>query len=83
MILEHHPNDSRLKIKEDGICQTLSSRMGTGGGNVPLVMVIDDGTEDNSDGSGWLVHGMEHGRNRGNIKKPDGWPSTSDSFGRG
>ena len=40
--LEHHPNDSRLKISEDGICQTLNSRMGTGGGNVPLVMEIKD-----------------------------------------
>ena len=38
--LEHHPNDSRLRIAEDGICQTLSQRMGTGGGNVPLVLEI-------------------------------------------
>ena len=30
-ILENHPNDSRVKIKTDGIFQTLSSRMGTGG----------------------------------------------------
>lgn len=36
--LEHHPNDSRIKISEDGICQSLTSRMGTGGGNVPLVL---------------------------------------------
>lgn len=40
--LENHPNDSRVKIIEDGICQTLSTRMGTGGGNVPLVLVIKD-----------------------------------------
>ena len=32
MILENHPNDSRVKIAEDGIVQTLSGRMGTGGG---------------------------------------------------
>ena len=31
-ILENHPADSRVKICEDGIFQTLSSRMGTGGG---------------------------------------------------
>lgn len=31
-ILENHPADSRLKICDDGIFQTLSSRMGTGGG---------------------------------------------------
>ena len=42
VLLEHHPNDSRLRITDDGICQTLNSRMGTGGGNVPLVMEIDD-----------------------------------------
>lgn len=29
--LENHPADSRVKICEDGIVQTLSSRMGTGG----------------------------------------------------
>lgn len=38
MILENHPQDSRVKIRDDGIVQTLSSRMGTGGGNVPMVM---------------------------------------------
>ena len=32
LILENHPNDSRVKIREDGVFQTLSSRMGTGGG---------------------------------------------------
>lgn len=32
IILEHHPNDSRLRIADDGICQSLTSRMGTGGG---------------------------------------------------
>lgn len=44
--LEHHPNDSRIKIKEDGICQTLNQRMGTGGGNVPLVMVINENVQE-------------------------------------
>lgn len=38
LILENHPNDSRVKIREDNVFQTLSSRMGTGGGNVPMVM---------------------------------------------
>ena len=36
--LENHPTDSRVKIAEDGKVQTLTSRMGTGGNNVPLVM---------------------------------------------
>jgi DNA (cytosine-5)-methyltransferase 1 len=35
--VENHPNDSRIKINDDGVVQTLSSRMETGGGNVPLI----------------------------------------------
>ena len=46
LTLEHHPNDSRIKISEDGICQSLTSRMGTGGNNVPLVLIEKNGTED-------------------------------------
>ena len=40
--LENHPEDSRVMILDDDICQTLSSRMGTGGGNVPMVIEVDD-----------------------------------------
>lgn len=36
--VENHPNDSRVKIDESGKCQSLTGRMGTGGGNVPMVM---------------------------------------------
>ena len=36
--LENHPADSRVKISDENICQTLTSRCGTGGGNVPLLM---------------------------------------------
>ena len=36
--LEHHPTDSRIGIQEGDAIQTLTSRMGTGGNNVPLVM---------------------------------------------
>ena len=32
IVLENHPNDSRVDICEDGICPTLTGRMGTGGG---------------------------------------------------
>lgn len=45
MALENHPTDSRVKIAEDGKVQTLTSRMGTGGNNVPLVMKIRCGCE--------------------------------------
>jgi len=36
--VENHPADSRVDIDESGKVQTLTSRMGTGGGNVPMVM---------------------------------------------
>ena len=36
--IENHPCDSRVRLCDDGVVQTLSSRMGTGGGNVPLIM---------------------------------------------
>ena len=36
--LEHHPTDSRIGIEEGDAIQTLTSRMGTGGNNVPLIM---------------------------------------------
>ena len=36
--LENHPQDSRVNIDESGKVQTLTQRMGTGGGNVPMVM---------------------------------------------
>jgi len=38
--LEYHPNDSRIKIIDEDVCQTLSTRMGTGGGNVPLIIEV-------------------------------------------
>ena len=38
--VESSPADSRVKIDESGVVQTLTARMGTGGGNVPLVMTF-------------------------------------------
>lgn len=40
--LENHPADSRVKISEDNIVQTLSSRMGTGGGNTPMALDVEN-----------------------------------------
>lgn len=37
VMVENHPMDSRVTLSGD-VCQTLSARMGTGGGNTPLVM---------------------------------------------
>ena len=41
VMIENHPMDSRVTLSGD-VCQTLSARMGTGGGNVPLVMETND-----------------------------------------
>lgn len=43
--VENYPIDSRAKLSEDNKVQTLTSRMGTGGNNVPLVMKIRSGCE--------------------------------------
>lgn len=45
MVLENHPADSRVTLSDSGKVQTLTSRMGTGGNNVPLVMKIRCGCE--------------------------------------
>lgn len=44
--LEYHPSDSRIRVVEEDVCQTLNTRMGTGGGNVPLILEIPDESED-------------------------------------
>ena len=51
--VENHAADSRVTLGEDGKVQTLTSRMGTGGGNVPMVLKIRSGCE--GGGKGPLV----------------------------
>ena len=41
LVYENHPTDSRVKDMGD-TCQTLASRMGTGGGNLPYVQHCND-----------------------------------------
>lgn len=36
--IENHPQDCRVQLSEDGKVQTLTGKMGTGGGNVPLLL---------------------------------------------
>lgn len=38
--IENHPNDSRVKFSEDNIVQALTGRMGTGGGNTPMILKV-------------------------------------------
>lgn len=44
--LEYHPHDSRIRILDNEICQTLNVRMGTGGGNVPIVLAVEEHTNE-------------------------------------
>ena len=38
VILDRHPNDSRIDIAKEDVCQTIEARAGLGGGNTPLCM---------------------------------------------
>ena len=49
--LENHPTDRRVKVSTGGMVQTLPSRMGTGGNNVPLVLKIRSGCEGGGKGA--------------------------------
>lgn len=57
--IENHPNDSRVRIDDSGTVQTLTQRMGTGGGNVPMVVIclqgngIDRADTAGCNGKGW------------------------------
>ena len=75
--LENHPLDSRVKLAEDGNVQTLTSRMGTGGNNVPLVMKIRSGSE--GGGKGALIQENKSAtlscNNDQTLFEPCGWDS--------
>lgn len=67
--IENHPADSGVRINTDGMVQTLSSRMGTGGGNVPMVM------EDDMNAVVRRLTPLECERLQG---YPDGWTDIGD-----
>ena len=73
--LENHPTDSRVKLSEDGNVQTLTSHMGTGGNNVPLVMKIRSGCE--GGGKGPLIQENKSAtlscNNDQTLFEPCGW----------
>ena len=73
--LENHPLDSRVKLSEDGNVQTLTSRIGTGGNNVPLVMKIRSGCE--GGGKGALIQENKSAtlscNNDQTLFEPCGW----------
>lgn len=73
--LENHPLDSRVKLSDDGNVQTLTSRIGTGGNNVPLVMKIRSGCE--GGGKGALIQENKSAtlscNNDQTLFEPCGW----------
>ena len=73
--LENHPADSRVKVAGDGKVQSLTSRMGTGGNNVPLVMKIRSGKE--GGGKGPLIQENKSAtlscNNEQTLFEPCGW----------
>lgn len=46
--IENHPCDSRVTMDDDGIVQTLNARMGTGGGNTPIVLMVHSQNADDN-----------------------------------
>lgn len=82
IVLENHPQDSRVTIAEDGNVPTLTSRMGTGGGNVPMIMnevraVVQRNLSLGNDKSETL-HGSGHGSSVGTIIEPMALHITQD-----
>jgi DNA (cytosine-5)-methyltransferase 1 len=51
VVVENHPADSRVKLNRSGKVQSLTSRMGTGGNNVPLTLKIRSGCEGGGKGA--------------------------------
>lgn len=41
ILIDNHPQDSRVDFSENGVVQTLASNMGMGGGNTPMVLALD------------------------------------------
>jgi DNA (cytosine-5)-methyltransferase 1 len=52
IVYETHPADSRVKEMGD-VCQTVTSRWGTGGGNVPIAIQDISGRDKAQNGKGW------------------------------
>ena len=74
IVLENHPQDSRVTIAEDGNVPTLTSRMGTGGGNVPMIMnevrAVDQRNLSLGNDKSETLHGSGHGSSVGTIIEP-------------
>ena len=77
--IENHPNDSRVKINENGIVQTLSGRMGTGGNNVPMVMGTYQKTVGSLCASGYDKLGTQEAANDMYVVQGQSWDGSQVS----
>ena len=57
VVYETHPADSRVREMGD-VCQTVTSRWGTGGGNVPIALQDISGRDKAQNGRGWNDEGL-------------------------
>ena len=58
-VYETHPADSRVREMGD-VCQTVTSRWGTGGGNVPIALQDVSGRDKAQNGRGWNDEGVSY-----------------------
>jgi len=58
-VYETHPADSRVREMGD-VCQTVTSRWGTGGGNVPIALQDISGRDKAQNGRGWNDEGVSY-----------------------
>jgi DNA (cytosine-5)-methyltransferase 1 len=59
VVYETHPADSRVREMGD-VCQTVTSRWGTGGGNVPIALQDVSGRDKAQNGRGWNDDGVSY-----------------------
>ena len=59
VVYETHPADSRVREMGD-VCQTVTSRWGTGGGNVPIALQDVSGRNKAQNGRGWNDEGVSY-----------------------
>ena len=41
VLIDQNQTDARYTMNKNGVCQTVTARFGTGGGHVPMVILID------------------------------------------
>jgi len=85
LVLDNHPQDSRVTIREDGLSPTLTEKMGTGGGNVPMVMepipINDKATRCQGGGPTRKGDGAGNGLGVGNPGDPAPTLTSADRHG--